>query len=444
MIALGYPLDLDDRMTVTRGIISAFRTLGGVAYIQTDAATNPGNSGGPLLNLRGEVVGMNTSVRREIQDRDYDAQGIGFAIMHDVLSSRLAAMMSGSSSAIPTPTQTPIPSVAQSAFGPVSGHISYDDNDWLFVSPMDVVDFVTEATLVTPASISGDSWTAGFFFRTTTPQRFAQGTEFSTHVISINHHGTWTHIGSEEEEGDSRYSSKARTGSNQTNHVRVIARGETGWLFINGSYEAELDLSGLTASGTVALFAKSDSDTAPTRFTDFTVRTLRKVYGHREGSIDLDPNNGGIDEHNSLVSMADGIIEARFFNPYSAQEGDWSSGFLFRNSAFDMFHAVGIEESGRWFHYLRTGDADSTQQLAGNSSSHISTSPSSSNHIRIIAIGGEGWLFINEAYVDKLDLSGHLEAGRVSAVGSFFADDGGTGKSTRFEDFTIWLVGTVP
>ena len=97
VVALGYPLDLAERLTVTRGIVSAFRNYEGRALVQTDAATNPGNSGGPLLNLKGEVIGMNTFVRREIQGRDYDAQGIGFAIRYDVLSSRLALMMSGAS-----------------------------------------------------------------------------------------------------------------------------------------------------------------------------------------------------------------------------------------------------------------------------------------------------------------------------------------------------------
>jgi S1-C subfamily serine protease len=78
-IAIGNPLGLDN--TVTAGIISALgRTSSEVGipdkrvqFIQTDAAINPGNSGGPLLNDLGEVIGMNTAIRR-------DAQGLGFAI----------------------------------------------------------------------------------------------------------------------------------------------------------------------------------------------------------------------------------------------------------------------------------------------------------------------------------------------------------------------------
>ena len=64
VFAMGSPLGLEG--TVTAGIVSApRRTLpgsGGIALIQTDVAVNPGSSGGPLFNQRGEVVGMNTMI----------------------------------------------------------------------------------------------------------------------------------------------------------------------------------------------------------------------------------------------------------------------------------------------------------------------------------------------------------------------------------------------
>ncbi len=64
VVAIGTPYGLDN--TVTSGIVSAkSRALPGdtvVPFIQTDAAVNPGNSGGPLFNLNGEVIGINSQI----------------------------------------------------------------------------------------------------------------------------------------------------------------------------------------------------------------------------------------------------------------------------------------------------------------------------------------------------------------------------------------------
>jgi Do/DeqQ family serine protease len=79
VIAVGNPFGLSG--SVTLGIVSAVGR-GGVGilpyedFIQTDAAINPGNSGGALVNLRGELVGINTA----ILSRSGGSQGIGFSI----------------------------------------------------------------------------------------------------------------------------------------------------------------------------------------------------------------------------------------------------------------------------------------------------------------------------------------------------------------------------
>jgi S1-C subfamily serine protease len=79
--AIGNPFGLSG--TMTRGIISAIRSIGvqnGSSIedaIQTDAAVNPGNSGGPLLNSRGEVIGITTLIASNGSDQ---SAGIGFAI----------------------------------------------------------------------------------------------------------------------------------------------------------------------------------------------------------------------------------------------------------------------------------------------------------------------------------------------------------------------------
>lgn len=93
LVAIGSPFGLD--RSVSLGILSARgrRDIwpGGRAglydFLQTDASINLGNSGGPLLNLAGEVVGMNTAINA-------DGQGIGFAIPVNMIKKMLPALRS--------------------------------------------------------------------------------------------------------------------------------------------------------------------------------------------------------------------------------------------------------------------------------------------------------------------------------------------------------------
>lgn len=79
VVAIGNPLGLDFQRTVTSGIISGLHRSVKIGnniiedLIQTDASINQGNSGGPLLNSKGEVIGINTA-------KITSAEGLGFAI----------------------------------------------------------------------------------------------------------------------------------------------------------------------------------------------------------------------------------------------------------------------------------------------------------------------------------------------------------------------------
>jgi len=85
VLAIGSPFGFEN--TVTAGIVSGTsRSLPEgtyVPFIQTDAAVNPGNSGGPLFNLRGEVIGVNSA----IYSRTGGYMGVAFAIPIDVAAS---------------------------------------------------------------------------------------------------------------------------------------------------------------------------------------------------------------------------------------------------------------------------------------------------------------------------------------------------------------------
>ncbi len=92
VLAIGNPFGVGQ--TVTSGIISALaRTDVGITdyafFIQTDAAVNPGNSGGALVNMDGELIGVNTA----IFSRSGGSNGIGFAIPVEMVQTVVAAAL---------------------------------------------------------------------------------------------------------------------------------------------------------------------------------------------------------------------------------------------------------------------------------------------------------------------------------------------------------------
>ena len=82
VLAVGAPLGLAG--SITSGVVSAFRTEGGVDYMQFDAPISPGNSGGPIVDAEGSVVGV--AVLKFVGN---GAEGLGFAIPTDVLCRRI-------------------------------------------------------------------------------------------------------------------------------------------------------------------------------------------------------------------------------------------------------------------------------------------------------------------------------------------------------------------
>ncbi|MBD0315989.1 MAG: DegQ family serine endoprotease, partial [Nitrospiraceae bacterium] len=91
VLAVGNPFGLTQ--TVTLGIVSALGRAAGIAeyedFIQTDAAINPGNSGGALVNVRGELVGINTAIFSQSGGN----MGIGFAVPSNMAQSIMTQLV---------------------------------------------------------------------------------------------------------------------------------------------------------------------------------------------------------------------------------------------------------------------------------------------------------------------------------------------------------------
>lgn len=84
VVTIGTPADLALGQSVSKGILSGKRRIDDRIYLQTDLAVNPGNSGGPLINEKGEVIGI---VQSKLVGKGIE--GLGFAVPMEVVMERL-------------------------------------------------------------------------------------------------------------------------------------------------------------------------------------------------------------------------------------------------------------------------------------------------------------------------------------------------------------------
>ncbi|MBW4595614.1 MAG: trypsin-like peptidase domain-containing protein [Brasilonema angustatum HA4187-MV1] len=114
--AIGTPLSLKLQNTLTSGIISRIDTKSGL--IQHDAAVNPGNSGGPLLNSSGQVIGVNSAILNDTEIKRFI--GLSLAIPTDIVQPFLVAVERGNAEVA---TQRQKPSNTKEQDLPLNGQV---------------------------------------------------------------------------------------------------------------------------------------------------------------------------------------------------------------------------------------------------------------------------------------------------------------------------------
>ena len=128
VIALGFPVG-GGGMTVTTGVVSAGKVLygachDGVHWIKTDAALNPGNSGGPLMTDDGKIIGMNTCGWDHLEN-------VGYALAMQEIWSRFTFLKNGGVRRAPTPTPT-IPEAHWNDGSFLALLLWYEDGSWWY------------------------------------------------------------------------------------------------------------------------------------------------------------------------------------------------------------------------------------------------------------------------------------------------------------------------
>ncbi len=437
VVAIGYALGLSGQATITRGIVSAIRYdprhMSDV--IQTDAAINPGDSGGPLLSTSGKILGINTYGYDETEG-GRPVEGLNFAISETTVRQQIPALRADSSQPTPTPTlvwPTTISPVLNSyEFGPISGELRHGPTDHFIKTKyanVSIVDMVAEATFINPYSGASNSWDYGFILRNTQDFPFVQ--------VVVDNYGRWALITGD----DAPYNEVAtgplkrfNTNAGGRNHLRVVAIRDRGWLFVNGDFVSTLDLSSVTHAGDVAVitgaYTGDEQPGAVTRYENFQGNRLTKQYGPASG--ELRPEPGGIGDHRSGVWTRDSIAEAEFMNPRGS---DWYYGFLIRAPVFNRLEVIGLTDEGWWFHQSRNvGDDEYTEVAEGLL--YVSGAPSlSRNRMLLLALGESGWFFLNDQLVAELNLSHNLDSGPVSTMGGSFSKHD---RVQTFQNFNVW------
>ncbi len=202
-------------VTLTKGIISAFRysSLMDAELVQTDAAVNPGNSGGPLFSAVGLVVGINTMGVR-------DSKGLNFAVSETTVRKRLRLWDVGTSA----------------DFGPLSGSLRHDsDSYYEAFSPFFTADsdeFVVHATLTNPwTATSLRKWSYGIRFGWT-------GQANDPHMLFVVHSSKRWYLYMRDAAGNLQQMHRGtvpqlHTRSGQKNHLSLFVDGRFGDLYVN-------------------------------------------------------------------------------------------------------------------------------------------------------------------------------------------------------------------
>ena len=242
--------------SLTKGVVSTISRTDEGEWVRTDAAANPGNSGSPLIDADGNLVGLVVSVGRELDlaGGDHLLEGVTIAHSARTINAFLAEHLGEDYGATTTTQEHALDQIVEAASFDVP-HMPGDDS-------IDAVDLDVTlrngemiGTFINPYASALGRWTHGFGFRSTR--------DGSLHVAGITSDGEMFHVsrpqGAVVDANWLGTSYGYKTGVGERNEIRVVADGEEGELSVNGT-AVTFDLSGHLASGGIWLIVNYFND----------------------------------------------------------------------------------------------------------------------------------------------------------------------------------------
>ncbi len=436
VIAFGFPYraGVVTAMSVTAGIVSSFGYDPGRKswIVQTDAALNPGNSGGPIVNRDGEVVGV-VSFKIESTPDERPVDNIGFAIAAKTVLAELPQLEAGRST-LANPSPTPEPEYK--AFFLEEGQLNFDDDRNIeeMVLIDDIRNFHLSSTFEVPYSVDAGAWDYGILFRYTETGEFSSLRVQSDgrFVHSTFRNGEWKNV-----KHGTAYELKTYAGAK--NHISFFVIDNRAWLGINGALITDFDVSDSHESGSLKLATQLTRNSIPGEtisFENLIVLQLLQIHGPTTG--ELTKSSSYIATTNAGVRIFYGYAIAEFLVPRGitnwsvgigfrrGRDGDWESDYL----VFSANHQSG------WVVSRATTSGDGWKTLNNGRSSSIDTRHPTSNRLEVFFVGNVAYGYVNGELLGKTDIEPVHGRGDVAAMFGIIRDhDNG---STRFSDFSVW------
>jgi Tol biopolymer transport system component len=162
----------------------------------------------------------------------------------------------------------------------------------------------------------------------------------------------------------------------------------------------------------------------------------QRVFGPADGSLFhkgkmyMDIKTASSAEPQSLV------VEARFYHPQACSSFPWDICFVFRRDDVRSY-AVWVDCKAGWSLSLSDQELGLWIPIARGPLQGLNVAGGGSNHLKVIAAGGDGYLLVNERPAARLDLSDFVGPGEVDIAVNFSHSNQQPGKSTRYEGFTV-------
>lgn len=324
-------------------------------------------------------------------------------------------------------------------YGPESGVIPHqlNDNIELVYADPSPQNFIASTFWGNPYSPQDGGWDFGYLFRQADVDE-----ELRLVVVSD---GYWAfddrqpNVDNILAEGD--VADLLDTGADSLNLFELITLDDTGYFFLNGVFVASLDLTSRPDAGNFALgtgfYVEDEQQGAATPYEDFTLWAVEPIFGPDSGQL-----THALDDLIKLdtadVAVANFIAEATFTNPFPTTENDWDFGFGFRDDA--SIYWLAVESTGDWALVARPDGPESDKNVQTGAVNNLNLGADEKNTLRLIALGDIGYFFLNDEFVEALDISEIQTPGAVDVFTAYYADHEIEGAATLYEDFSVWAL----